>query len=330
MLIVVLGLVTLLTFRTDRKGPEMEAERKTALALAQAKEALLGYAAADINHPGSLPCPDANDDGLSDAKDYTGSACVAYVGRLPWKYLGLADIRDGSGERLWYALSPSFDANTTKINPQMLGQITLRAASGAILYDASSGNGVVAVVIAPATALTRADSVLSQDRTCTVGTNCDINLICTNKPYTDAPKCLPVNYLDINPSVEDNGDFNVSTTNGFIQGTIKTSFGSTILNDRILPITWKELFSVVTMRMAHELANYWASLPGNYFPAAATNSISTVSVPLIWSSNKWDTSATVTVSGSTAAIFTMRFINCSANYSISIDNAYRVTRIGQC
>ena len=30
------------------------------------KEALIGRAAADINRPGSLPCPDVNDDGIAE------------------------------------------------------------------------------------------------------------------------------------------------------------------------------------------------------------------------------------------------------------------------
>ena len=56
MLAIVLSLVTLVTFRSERKGPELEAQRKTTLALAQAKEALLGRVASD-NDPGTLSCP---------------------------------------------------------------------------------------------------------------------------------------------------------------------------------------------------------------------------------------------------------------------------------
>ncbi len=53
--------------------------------------------------PGSLPCPDVNNDGSAD-----GSNCENYVGRLPYKTLETDDLRDASGERLWYVLSPNF------------------------------------------------------------------------------------------------------------------------------------------------------------------------------------------------------------------------------
>lgn len=57
--------------------------------------------------------------------------------------MGLTDIRDGSGERLWYSLSPNFrNANPPSgpvLNSETLGQITITG----------SASGVIAVVIAP-------------------------------------------------------------------------------------------------------------------------------------------------------------------------------------
>ncbi|MEO8442082.1 MAG: hypothetical protein ABI547_06310, partial [Betaproteobacteria bacterium] len=92
-----------------------ERERKIAAVLAQAKKALLARATVDNSLPGSLPCPDlvthipgtnVPDDGIADL--FAGTNCPSYVGRLPWRTLGLADLRDPDGERLWYALSPNF------------------------------------------------------------------------------------------------------------------------------------------------------------------------------------------------------------------------------
>ena len=142
MLIVVLGLVTLLTLRGGHKAPELEAQRKTALALAQAKEALLGWAATDgvptINiNPGRLLCPDQNNSGNSP-----GAICPSRLGRLPWKTLGLDDLRDGAGERLWYIVDPAFLSSATAMNSAIL-PTTL----------SFNGNNLVVVILSPGLAL---------------------------------------------------------------------------------------------------------------------------------------------------------------------------------
>ena len=333
MLIVMLGLITLFTFRMDRKAPELDADRKTALALAQAKEALLGYAAADANRPGSLPCPDINDDG--DTTVGIDASCTAtVVARLPWKQLRLTDLRDGNAERLWYAVSPNFRASlSTALNSTFGGQITIRDSNGVIVYNAnaSPSTGVIAVIIAPGSVITRQGAAMPQDRSCTGGGGCSANATCL-APYQSVAKCNPTNYLDILNGIEDNADFSApappSPPNGFITGVIKDASGATLVNDRILTITKQELFSVVTVRMAHELANYWNNPPGNYFPPSSTSSFTSVPVPTIWSNNGWNSA--VTVSNSTLTQFTIQFANCSAGYTITIDNTYGVTRNGQC
>ncbi|HUP29836.1 MAG TPA: hypothetical protein VM122_06660, partial [Usitatibacter sp.] len=87
-------------------------ERASDRALAQARDALLAYAtdrAIDtVVGPGYLPCPDVDEDGWAEATcgSLSGDSGQAQrLGRLPWKTLGLPDLRDGHGERLWYAVS---------------------------------------------------------------------------------------------------------------------------------------------------------------------------------------------------------------------------------
>jgi len=96
----------------------IRADKVTATALAHAKEALIGRAAADNNRPGSLPCPDTDDDGKADG-DF--GYCSASVGRLPWATLDLPDPRDGDGNRLWYALADELRDNEDAyaINPSL-------------------------------------------------------------------------------------------------------------------------------------------------------------------------------------------------------------------
>ena len=127
----------------------IEEQRLTAGALAAARDALIGRAAGDNNRPGSLPCPDritnipgtnVPNDGIADL--LVGNECPSYVGRLPWRTLDLPDLRDGSGERLWYALSRAFrdDDSAQPINSNTTGTLTV---TGSII-----ASNVIAIVFA--------------------------------------------------------------------------------------------------------------------------------------------------------------------------------------
>ena len=61
--------------------------------------------------PGYLPCPDTDGDGWAEATCGSldgASGQASRLGLLPWKTLGLPDLRDGYGERLWYAVSSKY------------------------------------------------------------------------------------------------------------------------------------------------------------------------------------------------------------------------------
>lgn len=148
MLAIVLSLVTLITFRSERRGPELEAQRKTTLALAQAKEALLGRAASNVNssnipRPGILPCPDTHVRGDPNEGVADTMCPINAIGRLPWRTLGLPDLIDGANERLWYKLSGNFrNTNGVKVNTATTG--TLSVGGGPML---------AAIVFAPGASL---------------------------------------------------------------------------------------------------------------------------------------------------------------------------------
>ena len=110
----------------------------TASGMAEAKTALIGRAAQDDNRPGSLTCPDTDNDGVANQ---IGGNCTAYVGRLPWKTLDLPDLRDGHGERLWYALTPELRDNpgAQPINPQQVWTLTLNGAGNVAAVLLSAG-----------------------------------------------------------------------------------------------------------------------------------------------------------------------------------------------
>lgn len=119
-------------------------DRITADALAQAKEALIGYAATyRDNHPsevfGYLPLPDLGssrnqtpDEGNAAGNFPGNHTNLTVIGKLPWRTLGLSPLRDGQGECLWYAVSGSFQ-NTQKadvLNWDSLGHLDAYSSNG--------------------------------------------------------------------------------------------------------------------------------------------------------------------------------------------------------
>jgi type II secretory pathway pseudopilin PulG len=86
-----------------------ERQQVTQAALAEAARALAGYARArrcvvgSGSVPSHLPCPDT---GASEGLAAPSCAPVAR-GRLPWRTLGIAPLRDADGECLWYERTPA-------------------------------------------------------------------------------------------------------------------------------------------------------------------------------------------------------------------------------
>ena len=246
-------------------GIKNERDKKTAEALMQAKTALLAFAAVqnltpitcttNCPRPGDLPCPDANNDG--DAETSCGNAGggtgqASRLGRLPWRTLGLPDLRDGDGERLWYGVSSRYKYNTRyrPLNSDTVATITLRDSSGNIIFNGSN-NGLAAIVIAPSTNLTRQDGI-SQVR-------------------NGANATIASNYLDI-AFGEDNQNFVDSGTNGFVMGPVKDVSGRTIVNDQILTITRGEMNQAMETRVLAEVRNSLADyyLMAGFFPFSAS------------------------------------------------------------
>lgn len=248
LLLMLIGVGALAVFVTglNRASQQNERDRVTAAALAQAKEALIGYAVSVVNlstgtRPGDLPCPNQVNNGIAETICGNASGSTGQnlrLGRLPWKSLGLPDLRDSYGERLWYAVSNNFKKNTrtSTLNSDTNGTITVRNADGSIRYDSSASNGVVAVIIAPGEGITRQDG-LQQDRTAA-----NIN--------------SPLHYLD-NIMSEDNADFDetVTLTNGFFNGIVRDANGAVIANDRLIAITRDEIMAAIEKRVAQEVFN---------------------------------------------------------------------------
>lgn len=257
----------------DSAGLRNERDKSTSEALAQAKVALLGFAASqdftnpglcatNCPRPGDLPCPDTNDDGVAEGScgNAAGTTQQANrLGRLPWITLGLPDLRDGDGERLWYAVSSRYKLNTRfrPLNSETVGTITLKDSSGNIVYNGTN-NGLVALIISPGANLVREDNI-SQIR-------------------SGAGRLVASNYLD-QALAEDNQNFVDGNINGFIAGPVNDLTGRTIVNDRMLALTRDEMNQVIEPRVLAEvesaLLSYYSTVGGFSFPMPANFNLAT-------------------------------------------------------
>jgi len=249
VLVLVLSLVVAaslwgITSSFGTAAQRVDRDRATMAAIMQAKEALIARAALDVNRPGSLPCPDLTNNGNADITCTPVAGAVppnSRVGRLPWRTLGLPDLRDASGERLWYALSASLTDRTLSqpINSDTQGELQLTGLAPA--------QRIVAVIIAPGAALNQ-----SRDPT------------------------VPAQYNDVANYLE--GENNYKLDPGSINNDVfRNAPASSTFNDLVVPITEEELFAVVENAVAHRIREHikplidteyrdaWGAYP---FPAA--------------------------------------------------------------
>jgi hypothetical protein len=250
MLIVVVGIATILLTTFNSSALHLSRQQQTAVALALAKEALIGRAVSDASLPGSLPCPDNNDDGSADL--LSGNDCTNYLGRLPWKTLGLTDVRDGDGEHLWYALSRNFrDDNSNHINSDTSGTLNISGAQPA--------SNVIAIVFAAGNALPNQNRSATQTALCAATNSSIVASWCANN-YLENSNANLSKATALNPNY-----FSAEATNNF--------------NDQLIFITHDELLPPLEHRLAREakhcLDDYAIKSGGSYPWATPLTSIST-------------------------------------------------------
>lgn len=243
IVIMVLGIAAVLVGSLNSAALNISRQQQTSAALAQAKDALIGRAAVDASVPGSLPCPDSNDDGSAELM--AGNDCPHYIGRLPWKTLGLTEIRDGSGEHLWYALSRNFrDDSTAHVNSDTLGTLNINGAQ--------TVSNAVAIVFAAGNPLP------GQNRSATQ------TALCVTTGSTIAASLCATNYLEGgNDSLS-----SAASPNTSYQAGTPTNVS---LNDQVLAITREQLFPAVETRIAREAKtclDSYAAANGQRYPWA--------------------------------------------------------------
>ena len=217
------------------RNPVLDDAVQTGRALALARDALISYSLAAVSatsRPGALPCPDRSGNGSASTCNNVGRR----IGLLPWKTLGIPELRDGSGAPLLYAVSNVHRSTTGILNSDTSGDYTVTGLE--------SATGVIAVIFAPGTAVGNQRRDATVAACATTGTNIARNL-------------CPANYLE-----GGNDDGNTS----FVTAAASASF-----NDKLLLITTDNLYPAVTTyvaRRAREALNTFYTSMGR-FPYAA-------------------------------------------------------------
>ena len=216
-------------------GPHALAAQKNAetdAALAQVKQALIGWSASRTPtpssptvRPGELPCPDMNDNGLDD----DGSCSAGAIGRVPWQTLGIPRPLDGSGETIWYAIAGPF--RYRNVNPQPITSDTL---GNLTVYQGSSATTLTSQAIAVLFAT--GPTLGTQTRGTTLAP-------CSTTGTTIQQRNCATNYLE-----STGGGNNAQTGGPFIQAIVSGTF-----NDRVLAITNADLMPLVEQRVAREM-----------------------------------------------------------------------------
>lgn len=238
LVILVVGIAAVLVSSLTSSAVKTARDDNTAAVLAQAKEALIGYAVtySDTHGgqaPGYLPCPDpngttgVNGEGSSET---CGSKNVSALGRLPWKTLGLSPLRDGNGECLWYAVAGTYKNNpmTDLMNWDTNGQFQVFSASNVMLTGQLPDSYAVAIIFSPGVSLSNQNR--SPDGTTPI---CGGN-------YTAS------NYLDSDATIGANNAAPSSIANAISQ--FFAAGATSNINDRIIFITKNDIWNAIKKR----------------------------------------------------------------------------------
>jgi len=286
LVILVIGGIVFFVSSLNRSGLQNARNEVNAIVLAQAKDALIGYAITyyDTHSTptpqtfGFLPCPDPNGTagiGGEGSSETCGNKSVSTVGRLPWKTLGLPILRDANGECLWYAVAGTYKNNppTDIMDWDTNGLFQVLASSGVTLTGSTTDSQAVAIVFSPGVPL----SDQGQNRA----------------PDGKAPICggnyTAGNYLDSDSSIGANNSTPSATANATTQFFAS---GATInINDQVIFITKNDIFNAIKKR--NDFSTFVATLL-----SAATACLSAYPAPVTINFDTMNETTVMTAVGS--------------------------------
>jgi hypothetical protein len=152
---------------SETGGIEAVRKKRNAEVMNRAKQALIGYVAAQAakqfeDDPGRMPCPEASGSfGNATTEGIAPGTCtLPAVGRLPWRTLGIEKLVDASGEPLWYVLAAGWakpnSTTNTLINSNCSSAASGLACATSQLNVDGTANAAVALIIAPGPAFSAA------------------------------------------------------------------------------------------------------------------------------------------------------------------------------
>lgn len=236
LLLLILGGTILFSRNLASQLPSASRAKANTELLAEARNALLGYATTwDATHPGEfglLPCPDIDaTGGLNEGEAHEllcGLQHRSVLGRFPWRTLGVDPGRTRGGECLWYAVSGAWKAGGTATpamaNEDSSGQFRVLAADGTTMISGgTAADRPIAVIIAPGQPLP------GQVRTTLASgvTQCGGSFVAAR-------------YLD-NHTASGINNANVAATANAIDDFITADPGASTVNDQVLFITRADL-----------------------------------------------------------------------------------------
>jgi hypothetical protein len=262
ILVVLVGSSALLLGKLNERAQVFAREVQTQAALRQAKQALIQYAVSypelhedsdRIPGPGYLPCPDQDPgidyipgSGADQREDMVGETNCAEstgttVGRLPTRDLGLDNLVDAAGERLWYAVAQEYKLN-------QLSRHVMNSETPASLRVDGGAEEIVAVVIAPGAPIDGQDGR---------GTALDdlYDDPVANKTWRD----VVAEYLEDDNATNTDGEFVTAPTAAgsppaCTDGSLDDEeIKAKCFNDQLITITRQELMAAVEARVANDV-----------------------------------------------------------------------------
>ena len=245
LLIIFMGSVAFLVSSLSSSAIQIERDKVSTIALAQAKDALIGDTVSSLSlaSAGFLRLPDLGfgfgnipAEGSSPPNFSGNDTDYSVIGKVPWKTLGISPSRDGQGECIWYVLSGRFKNDPTTnsaFNFDTPGQIDVIDANG----NAIASN-LVALLIAPGPPIDQQNRMLSNAAYTQCGGNYDARNYLDSYKNTDAVSG-EVNY------------FTGSTDNRIATNSNNKRFVMTLnshYNDRFLFITTDDIFRPIIRR----------------------------------------------------------------------------------
>lgn len=237
--------------------------------LTQARDALIGKAVSERNNSlfGFLQIPDlgtsrnampGEGEGAS-AGNFTGNSNIlSVVGRLPWRTLGMATLKDTNGECLWYAVSSSAKSATPlgNFNWDSLGHFELFTSDGTSAGTVSTSAGnyhdrPLAIVFSagqPLAGQNRSPSATDTVSEC--GGNYDVRNYLDSHTADTSINSI-VNYFAGSTNNATGDASLLASPKALISGNVDIMVDGNkarLTNDRLLAITARDIFDLVKKR----------------------------------------------------------------------------------